>query len=198
LLLGVALGVTAASHSAAAIIGLVFAAGFLLYLAPGKRLAAMIILAISCVIAQLLLWASYSFNGDAMSFWFQGRAAVLELSWHPFWRYVSNLANAGVVVSLAIALAALASFRRCRYFGNFAPLIMSALLLLLRAADGKSAPWLWALPFLFAFIGGVFADLLETRQRKQFTVVVSLLLAANAILCFMALPALAHGITWTP
>src|SRR5207253_1523255 len=46
-LLGVALGLTAGAHIAAAIIGLILAGFFLLYLAPGRRMAAAGILLIS-------------------------------------------------------------------------------------------------------------------------------------------------------
>ena len=55
-----------------------------------------------------------------------------------------------------------------------------------------SAPWLWALPFLFTFIGGVFADALETRYRKLFLVLTGAVLAAQAMECFIALPLIAR------
>ncbi len=45
---------------------------------------------------------------------------------------------------------------------------MTLLLMPLVTTQTVSAPWLWALPFLFTFVGGVFADVLETRQRKMF------------------------------
>ena len=45
---------------------------------------------------------------------------------------------------------------------------MVLLLFPLVTTQTVSRPWLWALPFLFTFVGGVFADALETRQRKMF------------------------------
>jgi hypothetical protein len=55
-----------------------------------------------------------------------------------------------------------------------------------------TAPWLWALPFLFTFIGGVFADALETQYRKLFLVLTGTILAAQAMECLASLPLLAH------
>ena len=51
---------------------------------------------------------------------------------------------------------------------------------------------MWALPFLFTFLGGVFADALETRYRKLFLVLTAGILAAQAIECFGALPLIAR------
>ena len=48
------------------------------------------------------------------------------------------------------------------------PLLVALLLLPMVSTSVRSAPWIWALPFLFAFAGGVFADALETKQRKLF------------------------------
>ena len=121
----------------------------------------------------------------------------MNFSWQPLWTFVGSLTNASVTLFLLIALAGLVSFKRCRYFGNTAPFIVAVLLLLLRSGAGQNFPWLWALPFLFAFLGGVFADLLESRQRKQFIAVTLLLLVTNTILCLMALPAIAYGSVWT-
>jgi cytochrome c-type biogenesis protein CcmH/NrfF len=51
---------------------------------------------------------------------------------------------------------------------------------------------LWALPFFFTFIGGVFADALETRYRKLFLVLTGAVLAAQAMACLAALPLIAR------
>ena len=55
-----------------------------------------------------------------------------------------------------------------------------------------SRPWFWALPFLFTFIGGVFADILETRYRKLFLTLTGLILATQAAACITVLNAIAH------
>ena len=55
----------------------------------------------------------------------------------------------------------------------------------------QSEPWLWGLPFLIAFVGGVFADALETRSRKAFVWAVWVVVIAQAGLCLVSLPGLA-------
>ena len=50
-----------------------------------------------------------------------------------------------------------------------------------------AAPWLWALPFLFTFVGGVFADVLETRQRRVFLLLGGAAVVSQAALCWMAM-----------
>jgi len=82
--------------------------------------------------------------------------------------------------------------RRSRYFGNTAPLVMLLALFALRTTQVMSYPWLWALPFLFTFVGGVFADVLETRQRKLFLGLTGSILALQVLLCVVALPGLAR------
>ncbi|HEV2619903.1 MAG TPA: hypothetical protein VGU23_08185, partial [Acidobacteriaceae bacterium] len=74
--------------------------------------------------------------------------------------------------------------------GNTAPLLMFLALAPLLTTQTVSAPWLWALPFLFTFIGGVFSDALETRSRKLFLALTVILLAAQAMECLAALPLL--------
>ena len=74
-------------------------------------------------------------------------------------------ANAGILVASLVALVLYAGSRRSRYFGNTAPLLMVLALLFVYTTQVVTAPWLWALPFLFTFVGGVFADELETRLR---------------------------------
>ena len=86
-----------------------------------------------------------------------------------------------------------ATTRRSRYFGNTVPLLMTALLATLYTTQVFSAPWLWALPFLFTFIGGVFADALETRFRKLFLLLSGSVIVAQAVLCWMTMSASAPG-----
>jgi hypothetical protein len=51
----------------------------------------------------------------------------------------------------------------------------------------ESEPWLWALPFLMAFVGGVFADALETRWRKAFLWATGVVVVGQAGLCVVSL-----------
>ena len=82
--------------------------------------------------------------------------------------------------------------RRSRYFGNTAPLLVVLALAPLITTQTVSAPWLWALPFFFTFIGGVFADALETRTRKLFLLLTGAILTAQAMECLLALPLIAR------
>ena len=174
----------------AAILGLLFAdkikqhlfspvpvaLAFMLYLAPTRRLAAVAILTASCVVAALLLLASYSFHASA--FW-KGlsNARFFDVTWQAFgmriaYRQVlAQLAQSSpaLVIAAPAALIAYLAWPRARYFGNHAPLLVSALCMIL-AVGTPHHPGLGfqfiALPFLFVFVAGVSADLLETAQRN--------------------------------
>ena len=69
---------------------------------------------------------------------------------------------------------------------------MALLLFPLVTTQVVSSPWLWALPFLFTFLGGVFADALETRYRKMFLILTGSILVTQAFICFSVLPAIAR------
>ncbi|HWF66379.1 MAG TPA: hypothetical protein VN670_03690, partial [Acidobacteriaceae bacterium] len=74
--------------------------------------------------------------------------------------------------------------RSSRYFGNTTPLLIACLLLSIETTDVRSEPWIWALPFVFTFIGGAFADVLESRHRRMFlrlTAAIVLVQAAASI-----------------
>jgi hypothetical protein len=49
--------------------------------------------------------------------------------------------------------------------------------------------FLWSLPFLFVFIGGVFADVFETRFREIAIASVAGLIAAQEVLAILMLRA---------
>ncbi len=80
-----------------------------------------------------------------------------------------------------------AAHRRSRYFGNTAPLLVTLALVPLYTTQVVSAPWIWALPFLFTFIGGVFADALETRQRKLYLLLTVAVVVTQAALCWLTM-----------
>ena len=83
-----------------------------------------------------------------------------------------------------MALIAYFGWKRTRYFGNTAPLLIAALLLIL-ALGAPNFPGqgfhLTMLVFLFVFVSGVFADLLETQQSSLVTAGLCGLLSASAI-----------------
>jgi hypothetical protein len=167
------------------------ALAFMLYLAPTRRMAASIIWIVACAIALLFWYTAYFFH--ARAFW-QGmvHASFLGLSWPAYTMagaYRQVLAQLGqsspaLVVALPVALIAYLSWRRARYFGNTAPVLVAVLFLAL-AIGTPHYPGLgfqfMAVPFLFVFVAGIASDLLETRHRQiTLAAILGLLLASVA------------------
>jgi hypothetical protein len=69
---------------------------------------------------------------------------------------------------------------------------VAILLFLLITPGVPSTPSLWAVPFLLSFIGGVFADVLETQYRRWFLWITGGLLVSQAALSVASLLLLAH------
>ena len=189
-LLALALGLTASAHIVAAILALLLAIGFMLYLAEGKR--AQVLPALAAVIAGafLILLASYTFNLDALSYVFQSADAFLWISWGGAGHMFAALPNAGITIAAVAASALYLLHRRSRYFGNTTPFIVAVLLLSLETTGVRAEPWIWAVPFVLTFTGGVFADLLESRHRRMFLGMTGAILATQAALCLVSLPLL--------
>jgi hypothetical protein len=198
-LLTLALGLTAAAHLLAAILGFFAALAFMLYLAERRRSYVMQILIFSAIGALLLLFAFYGFHLAAFSYVFTGGAARFWFSLSGlrsliFARgFAGTLVNFPILIAVAVAAILFIGSRRSRYFGNTAPLLMFLALAPLFTTQRVSAPWLWSLPFLFTFVGGVLADALEGRYRRLFLVLASLILIAQAMECLTALPLIASG-----
>jgi hypothetical protein len=187
LLLTIALGLTATAHLLAAMVG--FAAGtvFFYYLADRRR----------AYVAQIMIWAalgglliefvSFSFRPSAFLYIFSGGAGRFWWSLDATRRFCNTTANAGILIAVAVALVVYLTNRPSRYFGNTAPLLMVLALTTLYTTQVYSAPWFWALPFLFTFIGGVFADALETKQRKVYLLLTGGVIITQAALCWTSM-----------
>ena len=191
-LLTLALGLTAAAHLLAAIIGFITGLIWMLYLAERRRSYVMQIMIFSAVGALAILFAFYAFRPEPFSYVFTGGGARLWFSLDGATHFFRNLANGPITVAALVALLLYVMVRRCRYFGNTAPLIMVLLLFPLVTTQTITTPWLWALPFLFTFVGGVFADALETRQRKLFLGLTGAILLTQAMVCLTLLPQIAR------
>jgi len=187
-LMTIALGLTAAAHLLAAMLGFAAALFFMLYLAERRRSYVMQILIFSAIGALVILFAAYGFYLAAFSYVFTGGAARFWFSLNGVSSFAASMLNFPIVVATAVSALLYIAVRRSRYFGNTAPLLMLLALAPLITTQTVTAPWLWALPFLFTFIGGVFADALETRYRKLFLVLTGGILAAQAMECVTALP----------
>ena len=184
-LLGIAMALAVTSHPAAMLLAPV-AFAFILYLAPGKRLAGTLVMVVACLLALLLIHLAYGFqprallDGLDMRAWLRyqpagARAALLENSGAFLERFHPAL-EVLFVVSLGVYLV----WKKTRYFGNTAPLLCAAGLLYLALTTPLAlVATIWALPFVFVFVGGIWADLLETRYRLWAMAAFALLLAEN-------------------
>jgi hypothetical protein len=148
---------------------------FMLYLAPTRRGAAIVIWAVSCTIALVILFAAYFFHPSEFS---RGmtHATWLGLTWQAFsmpGAYRELLVQLGqgspaLALALPVALIVYAAWPRARYFGNTAPLLVSGIFLVLGLATPHYQGLgfqLVALPFLFVFVAGICADMLESKNR---------------------------------
>jgi hypothetical protein len=190
LLLGLSLALAIGSQFSLIIL-LPIALGFMLYLAPARRRAVATIWVAACAVAFLLLLASYSSHPAV--FW-QGvrHARFLGITWQAFlvpatyMRILAQIGQSGPALLVAIPAVLITYFlwRRPRYFGNTAPLMIAALFLLFSLGTPHYPGFgfqLMATPFLFVFVAGIAADLLETRQRDLVMACVWGLLLANAL-----------------
>ena len=190
LLLTVALGLTAAAHLLVGMVGFVSGLVFFFYLAERRRSYVSQIMVFAALGALAIVFASFGFHPAPFSYVFTGGSGRFWFSLESARHFATTPANAGILVATVVALAVYATSRRSRYFGNTAPLLMTLALLPLYTTQVVSAPWLWALPFLFTFIGGVFADALETRQRKLFLLLSGAVVLTQAVFCWMSLAGL--------
>ncbi len=192
LLLTLALGLTAIAHLLAAIIGFFAAAVLMFYLGGRRRGEVLGVLVFSAVGALLVVFASYAFRLQPFSYVFTGGGARFWWSFAGSKSFFLDVFDGPIVVSVLLSVVLWMSVRRSRYFGNTVPLVMAAILFPLGTTQTFSAPWLWAIPFLLTFVGGVFADALETRQRRLFLGLLSGALVTQALACLAELPAIAR------
>lgn len=151
------------------------ALALLLYVAPVRRQAGVVIWIAACVVGFILLFAAYFFHAHAFAE--SMRHAVF---WGATWRGFTVLgvykevavqiarACPALALVLPVVLITYATWPRTRYFGNTAPLLVAVLFILLGMAHPHVAGagfLLTAVPFLFIFVSGVLADLLETQYR---------------------------------
>jgi hypothetical protein len=184
-----ALGLTASASIAAGIFGLLASIVLMLYLAERRRGEVIQVLALTLVAALGIVFASYAFSPNAFSYLLRGGGARIWFSLLPARLALWNFSNASMLAALGVALLLYPGSRRSRYFGNTAPLLIALLLLPLVTTQVQTRPWLWALPFLFTFLGGVWADALETRWRKAFLALGGAALVTQSLLAWITITA---------
>jgi hypothetical protein len=166
---------------------------YMLYLAPGCRRKALIVLGsasvIGCLVLGLITWLTGS-AGLGMKAAFAQRATLDALRNLPF--ALSAETDGYVLVFLFIAaLTAYGSWPRARYFGNTAPLLTALAAVLLFSWVPAIRIWdaTLGLSFVFIFIGGLAADFLETRFRRLVVLILVACFFLRAVLTIMALAA---------
>jgi hypothetical protein len=190
ILLTVIFGVAAASHIAALPVVVVLGLVSMLWVAEGHRAQALPILLIAVAGALILLFACYGFSPDAFSYLFRSSAGFVGFSLDPAARFFSSLSNAGITIAAASAGLLYLGIRRSRYFGNTAPLFCALVPFALVTTGIHSTPWLWGLPFLLTFIGGVFADAYESLRARVALAAGAAIVVLQAVFCILTLPGL--------
>ena len=190
LLLGLSLVLAVGNQFSLAMLALVILP-LMFWVTPVRPRAVLAIWTTAIAVAVVLLFAAYFF--EPALFWqgmrharwidFEPAAFVISVSY----RNALQTIFAGsppLMLALPVALIAYLGWNRTRYFGNTAPLLIAALLLVL----GLGAPnfsgqgfYLSVLVFLFVFVAGVFTDLLETQPSPLVTAGLCGLLTASAI-----------------
>jgi hypothetical protein len=173
-LLGVSLAIAVGSQFSMMVVA-PMAVIFLLYVAPVRRRAGLVIWIAACVVGFLILVGFYFFH--IHTFLESMRHAIFAgFTWRGFtvlavYEQVAiqiGRACPAFVITLPVALISYGLWPRSRYFGNTAPLLVGVLFLVMTIANphtGGAGFLLAAIPFLFIFVSGVLADLLETSYR---------------------------------
>jgi hypothetical protein len=190
LLLGLSLALTAGNQFSLAVLAPAILP-LMFWVAPVRPRALLAIWTTAMAVAVVLLFAAYFF--EPALFW-QGMHHARWMNFEPaaFGTSVSYrralqttfVSSPPLMLALPVTLIAYLGWKRTRYFGNTGPLLIAALLLIL-ALGAPNFPGqgfhLTMLVFLFVFVAGVFADLLETQQSLLVTAGLCGLLSASAI-----------------
>ncbi len=161
------------------------------WVAPVRPWAVIVIWSAAAAIGAVLLLASYLlrpailWQGILHARWIdiEPPAFAMSASYSQTLRMLAASSPA-LMLALPVALIAYFAWRRTRYFGNTAPLAIAALLFILAIASPDfpgQGFHLVLLVFLFVFVAGVFADLIETRHSLLVTAGVFGLLSAAAV-----------------
>ena len=201
-LLGISLAIAVGSQFSLIVL-VPMALGFLLYVAPVRRQAGIVIWIAACVVGFILLFAMYFFHAHAFAESMR-HAEFRGATWRGFtvlgvYKQVAVQivrASPAMALGLPIALVTYVAWPRTRYFGNTAPLLVATLFLGLGMAHPHIAGagfLLAAVPFLFIFVSGVLADLLETRYRFLLMVYTVGILALYAVWSVVKLAQVPQG-----
>jgi len=189
-LLTFALGLAASAHIVALPIAGLLGLVLMLWVAEGRRSQVLPVVLLASAGAILLLFVCYGFSPDAFSYVFRSAAGFLWFSTDPIHRFFFTLSNAGVSLAACASVLLYLGVRQTRYFGNSAPLVCMTVLFVLIMTGVHGSPWLWALPFLLTFIGGVFADAYETQRGRVALAAAGSVVLLQAVFCILSLPSM--------
>ena len=189
-LLTLALGVVATSHIAALPVVMGLSLVLMLWIADGRRSLVLPVLLVAGAGAMLLLFACYNFSPDAFSYVFRSDAGQLGFSLEPARRLYATMGNGGLTVAAVAALWLYLALKRTIYFGNTTPLLLAAVLSVLVTVGVPGMPQVWALPFVCAFVAGVFADAFEMPKGRVVMAAAAAVCGLQAIFCLLSLPGL--------
>jgi len=201
-LLGVALAIAVGSQFSMIIVA-PLALAFMFYVAPVRRVAALIIWTCGCALALVLLFAAYFFHPYVF---FEGlrHASFWGATWRGFavpavYRQVMReilRACPALALLLPATIVTYAGWPRSRYFGNSAPGLVALLFLGLGIAHPHVAGagfLLASVPFILIFVSGIVADLMDSTYRPLVTSAVWGLLAAYVVWSLLALAHVPRG-----
>jgi hypothetical protein len=201
-LLGISLAISVGSQFSMIVV-VPIALAFLLYLAPIRRGSAFTIWIAACLVALFLLFAAYFFQPRMF---LEGirHASFWGATWRSFtvlavYRQVALQilrACPAFAILIPAAMATYVAWPRTRYFGNTAPLLVGLLFIALGMAHPRVAGagfLLASVPFLFIFVSGVLADLMETPYRSLVTACVWGLVGAYVLWSLQALARIPQG-----
>ncbi|MGO9339498.1 MAG: hypothetical protein ACLPY1_18520, partial [Terracidiphilus sp.] len=190
LLLGLSITLAAGNQFSLGLLALVILP-LMLWVAPVRPRAVLVIWIAAIAAAKLLLFATYFLHpalfcqGMLHARWIVFEPAAFRMS--VSYRNAAQTIFASsppLMLALPVTLVAYLAWKRARYFGNTAPLLI-ALLMLILALGAPSFPGqgfhLTLLIFLFVFVSGVLADLLETPRRPLIAAALWGLLTASAV-----------------
>lgn len=193
ILLTIALGLTASAHLLAGMFGFVASIVLMFYLAERRRSAVLLVLTYAGLGALAIQFAFFGFRLAPFTYVFTGGGGRFWFATDGVRNFLHDQSEWPALIGLLIASIIYAAARRSRYFGNTAPLVVFLAVAFFVTTQVSSAPWLWSLPFLFTFIGGVFADALETKHRKLFLATSGMLVLTQALACISTLPLIARN-----
>lgn len=169
-------------------------AALVLWVVPHRRVAALLILCFGIAVGLGVLDILYFGNLGALG---QGMLHATWLSQPLSLRLLAPLLGSfffnstpGALLLSVFAVAAWACWRRARFFGNTAPLLVFFALLILALLfpeSGASALLFATLPFLILFVAGVFTDLIESRLQAPAIGVVFAIVFAQAAFSIIGL-----------